>query len=55
MKDLTKMMLFMFLGLIFAILVLGFHRSGETTGLAKFGVTNTPASKPASFDQGVGF
>jgi hypothetical protein len=34
MKDLTKMMLFMFLGLIVAILVLGFHKSGEGTSTA---------------------
>lgn len=27
MKDITKMMLFMFLGLIAAIVVLGFHKS----------------------------
>lgn len=34
MKDLEKMMIFMFLGLIFAIAVLGYHKSGGTPSLA---------------------
>lgn len=54
MKDLTKMMLFMFLGLVAAILVLGFHKSGNPTGTMMLGSTSNP-TKPASFEQGVGF
>jgi hypothetical protein len=36
-SDLSKMMLFMFLGLIIAILVLGFHRSPKAAPTANVG------------------
>jgi len=48
-SDLSKMMLFMFLGLIVAILVLGFHRSPRAAPTANVGQnrsTATAISKP---------
>ena len=51
-SDLSKMMLFMFLGLIVAILVLGFHRSPQAAPTANIGQnylkTTTAISKPNS-------
>lgn len=34
MKDLEKMVLMLFLGIVLCIVVLGFHRSGAPTGTA---------------------
>jgi len=51
MKDLTKMMVFMFLGLIFAILVLGFHKSGSPSGIA---TSSTSAKVTTSTEFGTG-
>jgi len=41
MKDVEKMMIFMFLGLIFAIFVLGYHKSPTVTRPV-LGSTSTP-------------
>ena len=41
-SDVSKMMLFMFLGLIVAILVLGFHRSPQAQPMANVGSPGTP-------------
>ena len=41
-SDLSKMMLFMFLGLVIAILVLGFHRSPRAAPTANVGQYNKP-------------
>jgi len=46
MKDMTKMMIFMFLGLIFAIAVLGYHKSGRIGRMAEASAspTGTPTA-----------
>lgn len=49
MKDLTKMMIFMFLGLLFAILVLGFHKSPS----AQIGSPNEPRATPEITSMGL--
>jgi len=51
MSDLNKMMLFMFLGLIVAIMMLGFSRSPKaspSTGLVERTRVRTPSRQPAS-------
>lgn len=51
MDDVTKAMLFMFLGLVICILVLGFHKSPQaSTELARkrASATRTPSQKVSS-------
>ena len=49
-SDLSKMMLFMFLGLVIAILVLGFHKSPPATAGAtrQTGAPSSGASQPSN-------
>jgi len=50
MSDMTKMMLFMFLGLVVCILVLGFHKSPQaspTAGAQQAGATGNRTPSPS--------
>lgn len=51
MKDLDKMMLFLFLGLVIAILALGFHRSGPPIGTASGNTTTSTPTYPVTSTQ----
>jgi len=53
-NDLQKMILFLFLGLVIAILVLGFHKSPQATAgtTHQAGTPSLPSSRTSSPDGG---